>query len=157
MGDPVTTMLAVAGTTLKAGSQIKQAQAQSAALEAQAAQADLQAQAEATQAARDELKRQEELRRVLATQNAAFGASGGGSPSGSQLAIMQDTTSLSNRAGSEAKAFSKARQRQFTAQAEQDRSAASSTRTIGYINAASTLASGGSRIYDRATTPGTEE
>lgn len=145
--------VSLAGTVFSAISSISAGSAESAAYKAQAAQTRLKQKREATQAEIDAERRTRSLRRTLATQSAAFAAQGASGPS-SSFAAIQDETYREGMLDIEIGDLSNdINQKVLTAQSAQYKSAASSARMGGFLNAATTLANGYQRYKDRGEVP----
>ena len=145
-GFSMSSALMGASTFLTAGTAVMGAAARETAQLFQEGQAKLKSAGEQTQAAVEEQNRQLQLRSMLSTQNAIFGAANiSGGVAGT---VASKTLSDFNREGRLAASQSRLAQAQYANEAQGASAAAKSARTTGYAQAGGTLLRFAGEQYD---------
>lgn len=140
-----------ASAFLTAGSQYLAGQAEGRAQDIQKSQQILQLSAEQTTTALQEEDRQRQLRSMLSTQRAIFGASNVGSGGVSDV-IAADTIGTTNRETDLKATLSRINQSQIRSGIAQSADAASAARTGGMLKAGASMLQFAGSAYDRTRT-----
>lgn len=151
------TALLIAGTLVSAYGAVRAGQAQSAAAKFNAAVATQNAQIAQNQADAAAQEKHRDLVRRLGSMQAAYGASGVTSDSGSVLDVLGDSIRQGTLDQLTAKYNGQVRAAGYTDNAALDNMQARTALTSSYLSAAGTLASGFGRAYRVSAQPSLEE